>query len=105
MTNNEASARRRVRTILAAVAVVAAMWFRPAVGLGGEVPSAEFVPGQYNLTLGEYDIGLLGYVASEVFIKGTAQSYKFSEPPSLDGKWHAALLQTAPYVTPSSSSG
>jgi hypothetical protein len=99
MTNNEASARRRVRTILAAVAVVAAMWFRPAVGLGGEVPSAEFVPGQYNLTLGEYDIGLLGYVASEVFIKGTAQSYKFSEPPSLDGKWHAALLQTAPYVT------
>ncbi len=99
MTHNAARARRRMRTILAAVAVVAAVWFRPAVGLGGAMPSVEFVPGQYNLTLGEYDIGLLGYVASEVFLKGTAQSYKFSEPPSLDGKWHVARLQTAPYVT------
>jgi hypothetical protein len=99
MTNNEGSARRRVQTILVAVAAAAAVWFRPGVGLGSEVPSVEFVPGKYSLTLGEYDIGLLGYVASEVFIKGTAHSYKFSEPPSLDGKWHAARLYSAPYVT------
>jgi hypothetical protein len=98
MANKEAAARRWMRALLATMAVVAAQWLSP-VSLGSEVPSAEIVPGQFSLTLGEYDIGLLGYVASEVFINGTAQSYKFSEQPSDDGKWRAARLQSAPYLT------
>jgi len=99
MKNYEPNARGGSRIIRAVMAAVAAMLCGPAVSLGAAVPTVEFAPGKYILTIGDYDIGLLGYVADEFFIKGTARSYKFSEPPSLDGEWHVAPLQTAPYVT------
>jgi alpha/beta hydrolase family protein len=69
------------------------------VSLGAAAPALESVPGKYSLTIGDYDIGLLGYVASEFFLTGTARSYGFAELPSRDGKWHVTPQQTAPYVT------
>jgi len=84
--------------ILAAMIAVVAVQYGPAVW-AAEMPTVKPMPGKYILTMGEYDVGLLGYVADEFFIQGTAQSYKFVEPASVDGKWHIAPLQAAPYTT------
>jgi hypothetical protein len=99
MKKNEPKALLGSLMILALVGVVAALQGAPGVSRGAEAPKVEFVPGKYILTLGDYDISLLGYVADEFFVKGTATSYQFSEPASEDGKWHVAPAQAAPFTT------
>jgi alpha/beta hydrolase family protein len=99
MTSSAPGMPRGVRILVAAIAVLAGLSCTPAMASGGDLPSVVSAPGDYILTLGDYDIGLLGYAASESFIEGTAHSYKFAEPPSLDGRWRVASLRTARYVT------
>lgn len=62
-------------------------------------PQVTAVPGQPVLALASYDLGKLGYVVEEYFLKGTAQSYRKVGEAGPDGKWQAEPASTAPYVT------
>lgn len=62
-------------------------------------PTITAMAGKPNLLLAAYDLGDVGYQASESFIAGTATSYKLPGPPSADGVWNASPAATAPFKT------
>lgn len=62
-------------------------------------PTITAVPGKPNLLLASYDLGEVGYQASESFVSGTAASYRLPGPASADGVWNASAAATAPFTT------
>ncbi len=57
------------------------------------------VPGTPTLVLGDYDLAPMGYRTDELFVSGTASSYKLASPASEDGRWDAVPGGTAQYTT------
>jgi hypothetical protein len=57
------------------------------------------VPGPYNLLLGQYDLGELGYAGQEFFINGEATSYVSAAAMSADGQWSVAPSRSAEFKT------
>ena len=46
-----------------------------------------------------FDLGLVGYQQSEVFVTGTANAYAPTAPLTADGKWKVAPIAPQPYKT------
>ncbi|OBG20548.1 alpha/beta hydrolase domain-containing protein [Mycobacterium sp. 852002-51057_SCH5723018] len=61
--------------------------------------TVEPLPGKPLLLLGAFDIGAVGYVASEFFISGTASCYASTSELGRDGRWDVAPSGTAEYTT------
>jgi hypothetical protein len=57
------------------------------------------VPGEPVSTLGQFDLGRLGYVAQEWFLAGTASAWRAAGELGDDGRWAVDAAGSAPFET------
>ncbi len=67
--------------------------------LAAEMPKVNAVAGAPALRLGAFDLKAKGYVVEEFFLTGTAQSFKLTGEPTIDGRWKAEPADTAAFAT------
>jgi hypothetical protein len=69
------------------------------VATSGDAATYRPAPGKPALLLGAFDIASVGYVAEELFISGSASSYRPTAELSPDGRWSVSPAATADYTT------
>jgi hypothetical protein len=57
------------------------------------------VPGEPVSTLGQFDLGRLGYMVQEWFLAGTANSWRPADELGDDGRWAVEAAGSAPFKT------
>jgi Alpha/beta hydrolase domain len=69
------------------------------VATSGDAATYRPAPGKPALLLGAFDIASVGYVAEELFISGSASSYRPAAELSPDGRWSVSPAAAADYTT------
>jgi hypothetical protein len=71
----------------------------PLSGRVSEPTCSGPVPGEPVSTLGQFDLGRLGYVAQEWLLAGTANSWRAASELGDDGRWAVDVADSAPFTT------